>query len=71
MVLFGGIILDRGDIFTVYVDGMVMTVCVLGFYSEEYSGEEMVILAVVNQDNLVHVPLTDIRSIFRQNKYMH
>lgn len=71
MVLFGGITLDRGDIFTVYVDGMVMTVCVLGFYSEEYSGEEMVILAVVNQDNLVHVPLTDIRSIFRQNKYMH
>ncbi|HZJ85241.1 MAG TPA: hypothetical protein VFD02_06850, partial [Syntrophomonadaceae bacterium] len=60
--------MDRGDIFTVYVDGMVMTVCVLGFYSEEYSGEEMVILAVVNQDNLVHVPLTDIRSIFRQNK---
>ncbi len=71
MVLFGGITLDRGDIFTVYVDGMVMTVCVLGFYSEEYSGEEMVILAVVNQDNLVHVTLTDIRSIFRQNKYMH
>ncbi len=63
--------MDRGDIFTVYVDGMVMTVCVLGFYSEEYSGEEMVILAVVNQDNLVHVPLTDIRSIFNQNKYMH
>ncbi len=71
MVSFGGITLDKGDLFTVYVDGTIMTVCVLGFYSEEYSGEEMVILAVVSQDNLVHVPLTDIQSIFKQNKYMN
>lgn len=71
MVLFGGMTLNKGDIFTVYLDGTIMTVCVLGFYSEEYSGEEMVILAVVNQDNLVHVPLDDLESIFPQRKYMN
>lgn len=71
MVLFGGMTLNKGDLFTVYIDGTIMTVCVLGFYNEEYSGEEMVILAVVNQDNLVHVPLGDLESIFPQRKYMN
>lgn len=71
MVLFGGMTLNKGDLFTVYIDGTIMTVCVLGFYNEEYSGEEMVILAVVNQDNLVHVPLDDLESIFPQRKYMN
>jgi hypothetical protein len=31
----------------------MMTVCVLGSYREEFSGEEMVILAVVSQENMV------------------
>lgn len=70
-MLFGGMTLNKGDLFTVYIDGTIMTVCVLGFYNEEYSGEEMVILAVVNQDNLVHVPLDDLESIFPQRKYMN
>ncbi len=71
MVLSGGMSLNKGDLFTVYVDGTIMTVCVLGFYNEEYSGEEMVILAVVNQDNLVHLPLDDLESIFPGRKYMN
>lgn len=71
MVLSGGMSLNKGDLFTVYVDGTIMTVCVLGFYNEEYSGEEMVILAVVNQENLVHLPLDDLESIFPGRKYMN
>ncbi|QGT98746.1 hypothetical protein SYNTR_0153 [Candidatus Syntrophocurvum alkaliphilum] len=63
--------MNRGDTFNVHVDGKVLTVCVLGFYNEEYSGEEMVILAVVNQDNLVHVPLDDINAIIPQNKFLN
>lgn len=63
--------MNRGDTFTVYMDGAVMTVCVLGFYSEEYSGEEMVILALVSQDNLVHVPLDDLQALFPQRKYVN
>ncbi|MDD2586589.1 MAG: hypothetical protein PHT79_01360 [Syntrophomonadaceae bacterium] len=63
--------MNKGDIFTVYLDGAVMTVCVLGFYNEEYSGEEMVILAVVNQENMVHVPLDDIEAIFPRSKYVN
>lgn len=45
-----------------------MTVCVLGFYEEEYSGKEMVILAVVNPDNMMYVPLTDLEALFPKDK---
>jgi hypothetical protein len=53
------------------MDGVALTVCVLGFYNEEYSGEEMVILAMVSQENLVHVPLEDIQTLFPQRKYVN
>jgi hypothetical protein len=61
----------KGDMFTVYLDGNMMTICVLGFYNEEYTGEEMVILAVVSQDNMVHVPLDDLNGLFRPQKYIN
>lgn len=60
--------MNKGDLFTVYMDGAAMMVCVLGFYEEEYSGEEMVILAVVNQENMVYVPLNDLEAIFPRHK---
>lgn len=63
--------MKKGDLFTVYLDGVMMTVCVLGFYNEEYSGEEMVILAVVSQDNMVHVPLEDLDGLFTHRKYVN
>lgn len=66
---YGGIILNKGDIFTVYLDGEVMTLCVLGFYNEEYSGEEMVILALISRENLLHVPLENIESIFSKREH--
>lgn len=48
-----------------------MTVCVLGVYSEEYTGEEMVILAIIGQENMVHVPLNDLESLFPSPKYIN
>lgn len=63
--------MNKGDLFTVYLNGSTMTVCVLGFYSEEYSGEEMVLLAVVGQENMVHVPLEDLEALFPQRKYIN
>jgi len=63
--------LNKGDIFTVYLDGVKMTVCILGFYSEEFSGEEMVVLAVINQDNMVYIPRDDLKRIFPDNRYLH
>lgn len=63
--------MNKGDVYTVYLDGNVMTVCVVGFYADEVSGEEMVILAVVNRDNMVHVPLDDLQSLFPNNKYQN
>lgn len=63
--------MKKGDMFTVYLDGNMMTVCVLGFYNEEYTGEQMVILAIVNQDNMVHVPLDDLNGLFRPQKFLN
>ena len=60
--------MNKGDLFTVYMEGAAMTVCVLGFYEEEYSGKEMVILAVVNPDNMMYVPLTDLEALFPKDK---
>ena len=63
--------MNKGDLFTVYVDGNTMTICVLGSYKEEYTGEEMVILAVVSQDNMVHIPADDLNMIFPQKRYVN
>ena len=63
--------MNKGDLFTVYLDGVAMTICVLGMYTEEYSGEEIVILAVIGQENLVHMPLTDLKSLFPTPKYIN
>jgi hypothetical protein len=71
MASFGGIKLNRGDLFTVYLDGTMMTVCVIASYQEEYSGEEMVILAVISQDNMVHVPLEELDYLFPRSKYLN
>lgn len=49
----------------------MMTVCVIASYQEEYSGEEMVILAVISQDNMVHVPLEELDYLFPRSKYLN
>lgn len=71
MEYYGVIMMNKGDLFTVYMDGVMMTVCVLGTYLEEYSGEEMVILAVIGQENMVHVPLNDLESFFPGRKFIN
>ncbi len=63
--------MNKGDLFTVYLNGVMMTLCVLGFYSEEYSGEDMVILAVVNQDDMVYLPVEDLQALFPRLKQLH
>ncbi|NLV22796.1 MAG: hypothetical protein GXY49_12590 [Syntrophomonadaceae bacterium] len=63
--------MNRGDLFTVYMEGIMMTVCVIASYKEEYSGEEMVILAVINQDNMVHVSREELEYLFPRSKLKH
>ena len=63
--------MNRGVLFTVYLEGTMMTVCVIASYQEEYSGEEMVILAVISQDNMVHVPLEELDYLFPHSKYLN
>ncbi|MGI5912288.1 MAG: hypothetical protein ACOX6E_06900 [Syntrophomonadaceae bacterium] len=63
--------MNKGDFFNVYLNGVMMTVCVLGFYNEEYSGEEMAIIALVSQDNMVHVPLEDLEVLFPRNRVIN
>jgi len=57
--------------FTIYLNGVIMTVCILGVYREEYSGEEMVILGVIEQENMIHVPLNELESIFQTSKFIN
>lgn len=63
--------MDRGDLFTVYINGTMITVCVMGTYQEEYSGKEIAILAVVSQDNIVHIPLNELNAIFPSKRGIH
>ncbi|MEN6351804.1 MAG: hypothetical protein ABFD08_20760 [Syntrophomonas sp.] len=63
--------MKQGDLFSVYMNGVMMTVCVLGFYNEEYSGEEMAILAVVSQEDMVHVPVDDLEALFPRRRYVN
>ena len=68
---YGGLAVNKGDLFTVDLDGQIMTVFVLGSYQEENSGETMLILAVVNQDNLLHVSAEDLDRLFSIDEYCH
>jgi hypothetical protein len=71
MAKYGGIRLNKGDLFTVDIEGKLLTVCVLGSYPEECSGEEMIILAVVDQENMVHIPAGDLDRLFAIDKFNH
>ena len=63
--------MDKGDLFTVYLDGVQMMVCVVGVYREDLSGEDVVVLAVIDKDNLIHVPLAELNSVFSTTKYVN
>ncbi|HWP96800.1 MAG TPA: hypothetical protein VN426_08105 [Syntrophomonadaceae bacterium] len=63
--------MHKGDLFTVYMEGVTMTVCILGFYEEEFSGKEMVVLAVVDQESMVHLPLNDLEVLFPRSKNLN
>lgn len=63
--------MNKGDLFNVQMEGVTMTVCVLGFYEEEFSGREMVVLAVVDQENMVYIPLTDLEALFPRIKNLN
>jgi hypothetical protein len=71
MVSFGGDRVNRGDLFSVYLNGVMMTICVIGSYNEEYSGEEVVVLALISPDNMLHIPLSDMTRFFPGNKVMN
>lgn len=63
--------MNKGDLFKLYLDGVAMTVCVLGFYNQENTGDKMVILAVISQENLIHVLLEDLEELFDQKGYIN
>lgn len=63
--------MNKGDLFTVLYNGAVVTICVVGTYLEEFSGEEMAILAIVTQENIVHMPVNDLDALFPGKKYIN
>lgn len=63
--------MNKGDLLTVFMNGKAMTICVVGSYKEDYSGEEVVVLALVSPDNMVHVPLSDLDILFPGRRRLH
>jgi len=63
--------LNKGDFFTLYWDGAALTVCVVGFYQEEKTGEDIVVLALVQQENLVYIPLDQLEEVPLNGKLMN
>lgn len=63
--------MNKGELYNVYLDGVMMTLCVLGSYIEEISGEEVVILALISPDNMLHMPLYDFNLLFSGRKTLH
>lgn len=63
--------MNRGDIFTVYMEGAALTLCLIGSYREDYSGEEVAILALVNQDDLMYIPVWELERIFPHRNQLH
>lgn len=63
--------MNKGDLFTVFMNGAMMTICVIGSYTEEPSGEEVVVLALVSPENLIHIPLSDFNIIFTARKHLN
>ncbi|MGE5404408.1 MAG: hypothetical protein ACM3UZ_11745 [Acidobacteriota bacterium] len=63
--------MNKGDLFNVYLDGVMMTICVIGSYKEEHSGEEVVVLALISPDNMLHIPLSDLNVFFPAKKNLN
>lgn len=63
--------MNRGDLFTVYMEGNALTLCLIGSYQEEYSGKEVAVLALVKQDDLMYIPLGELERLFPKKVYLH
>ncbi|MDD3852591.1 MAG: hypothetical protein PHD40_02920 [Syntrophomonadaceae bacterium] len=63
--------MNKGDFFTLYWEGIALTVCVVGFYQEEKTGEDIVVLALVQQENLVHIPLHELEEVPLNDKFIN
>lgn len=57
--------------FTVDIEGKMVTVCMLGSYSAAGSGAEMIILVVVNQDDMLHISAEDLERLVADDKVYH
>ncbi len=63
--------MNKGELFSVNLGGSLQTVCVIGFYQTEEIGEEVVILAVVNKENMLHIPVNDLLVIPPSERYIN
>lgn len=60
---------NKGDLVDIIVDGQILTVCVVGFYIDEDSGEEVALLAVVPPKALLHVPVDNLAGSLDTNRW--
>ena len=49
--------MERGDLVAIYLQGEAVLFCIIGLYQNEDDGEVMAILALINPEQLRHIPL--------------
>ncbi|MGI6649156.1 MAG: hypothetical protein ACOX5W_08875 [Bacillota bacterium] len=54
--------MERGDIVGLQLEEQVVLFCVVGFYQKADSDETMVILAMIDPEQLLHIPLYNLQN---------
>ncbi len=63
--------MDRGDLFKVCINGIEKLVCIIDQYTEPESGQEMLVLALIDNENVVRVPAFEIEPLFINSRQMN
>ncbi len=49
--------MERGDLVAIYLQGEAVLFCIIGLYQNEVDGKVMAILALIDPEQLRHIPL--------------
>jgi len=60
---------NKGDLVDININGQKMTVCIVGFYVDDDSGEEVALLVVVPPESLLHVPVDNLAGALESGRW--
>ncbi|MDR1159921.1 MAG: hypothetical protein LBK69_04765 [Syntrophomonadaceae bacterium] len=52
--------MHKGELFSVNIEGCSITVCVIDFYKDGDIGEEIVVLAIIDKEHTLHIPINNL-----------